>query len=417
MTGPDEIVSLQDIEDARDRIGDVVHETPLDVSNTFARMTDANEVHLKLENMQRTGAYKIRGAYNKISQLPDADLENGVIASSAGNHAQGVALAAQTLGVDATIVMPEVTPAAKIEATRGYGAEVVIHGDIYERAYEHTLELAEERDLTFVHPFNDPDIIAGQGTIGLEVYDEYPSVDTMLVAVGGGGLISGIATALEQKDPGVRVVGVQTEGTAHVNESLERDEIYERRNIDTITEGIAASRMEHNTFELVRERVDEVVEVDDDAVTRALAMLTERAKTVSEAAGAVPVAALLDGAVDVDGENVVALVSGGNIDLTELGELTRVGLMHYGRYAHVRLALADWPDALGTVADVVEDAGAELDDVRREPLTAGVDPNRHLLDAGIEGAGQDHLDDVVARLDEREGVTVVEVKSNSDHNT
>lgn len=402
------IVSLEDVEAARERIEDVAHETPLDVSNTFARMTDASEVRLKLENMQRTGAYKLRGAYNRISQLPEEDLEKGVIASSAGNHAQGVAFAAQTLGVDATIVMPEVTPAAKIEATRGYDAEVIIHGDIYERAYEHALELAEERNLTFVHPFNEPDIIAGQGTIGLEVYDEFPEIDTMVVAIGGGGLISGIATALKNKNPDIRIVGVQTEGCAHVNRSLEKGEIFEREKIDTITEGIAASRMEENTFELVNERVDEVVEVDDDAVTEALALLTERAKTVSEAAGAVPVAAMLSGAVDVTDENVVALVSGGNINVTELGELTRTGLMHLDRYAQVRLALADWPTSLGAIGEIVERAGAELDDLRREPLTPEVEANRHLVTVAIEGAGRDHLERVLDALAAHEDVTVVD---------
>lgn len=408
MSKSDDIVSLLDIENAQERIEDVVHETPLDISNTFTQLTGANEVYLKLENMQRTGAYKIRGAYNKIDQLSEEDLENGVIASSAGNHAQGVAFAAQQLGIDATIVMPKVTPAAKIEATRGYGASVVIHGDIYEQAYEHALELTEKQDLTFVHPFNDPDIIAGQGTIGLEVYDNYPAIDTMLVAVGGGGLISGITIALKNKNPDIRVIGVQTEGTAHVNRSLERGSIYERKEIDTITEGIAASRMEDNTFDIISKYVDEVVEVDDKAVTRALTLLTERAKTVSEAAGAVPVAALLDGAVDVTGEKVVALVSGGNIDITELGELTRIGLMHLGRYQRVRLALSDWPTALGTVGKIVESTSAELDDIHQEPLTPAVNPNRKLVTIGIEGTGSDHLADVLTTLDDHEHIDVID---------
>lgn len=408
MSRYERIVSLEDVIAARERVEDVAHETPLDRSNTFARMTGANEVRLKLENMQRTGAYKLRGAYNKVSQLPEAELANGVIASSAGNHAQGTAFAAQKLGVDSTIVMPEITPASKIEATRGYGAEVVIHGAIYERAYEHALELAEERGLTFIHPFDDPDVIAGQGTIGLEVYEAFPEVDTMLVAVGGGGLISGIATVLKTKNPDIRVVGVQTEGCAHVNRSLARGEIYERDGIDTITEGIAASRLGANTFELVRERVDEVVEVDDATVTEALALLTERAKTVSEAAGAVPVAALLDGAVDVTGENVVALVSGGNINLIDLGELTRTGLMHLNRYARVRLALESWPESLGAVGEIVERTGAELDDLRREPLTPDVEANRHLLTVGIEGSGRDHLEAILDALGGHRDVTVVD---------
>jgi threonine dehydratase len=408
MPPTDDIVSLADIEAAAERIEGVVHRTRLDPSNTFASMTDADEVHLKLENMQRTGAYKIRGAYNTISQLPEETTRNGVIASSAGNHAQGVALAAQLLGVDATIVMPEVTPAAKIEATRGYGAEVVIHGEIYEQAYKHALELEAERELAFVHPFNDPDIIAGQGTIGLEMYEDCPTVDTVLVAIGGGGLISGIATALKANNEDIRVIGVQTEGTAHAKRTMEGDEIYEREEIDTITEGIAASRMEENTAAIVRELVDDVVEVDDAAVTEALALLTERANTVSESAGAVPTAALLDGTVDVTGETVISLISGGNIDLTELGELTRTGLMHLDRYVRVRLALSNWPVALGSVGEVIKDAGAKLDDIQQEPLSPAAKENRHLVTAGIEGVDRAHLDDVIAALEAHENVELVD---------
>mgnify|MGYP006274490617 CR=1 FL=1 len=401
-----EIVTVDDVAAAHDRIADVAHRTPLDVSTTFAEMSGAASVGLKLENMQRTGSFKIRGAYNTMAQLPDDVKERGVVASSAGNHAQGVALAGDLLDIDTTIVVPEVTPAAKIEATRGYGAEVVVEGDIYERSYEYALDLAEEEELEFVHPFNDEGVIAGQGTVGQELLDQYPDLDTVLVSIGGGGLISGIATVLKEHDPSIRVVGVQPEGAYHAKPSLEHDEIRELPEIDTVAEGIADTRLLEKTFAVVRERVDDVVSVSDSEMSVALTLLAERAKTVVETAGAAPVAALLSGAVDVDDEHVAAVVSGGNVNLTEHGELARAGLMELGRYADVDVAVADWPTGVGRVTEVVESRGAELDVLERTRRTAADDPNRTPVRLGVEGSGTDHLRSVVDALDALDGVTV-----------
>ncbi|WP_435361878.1 threonine ammonia-lyase [Haloarchaeobius sp. DFWS5] len=408
------IVTSADVAAAHDYLADVVHRTPLDGSTTLANRSGAARVDLKLENMQRTGSFKIRGAYNAMAQLPDDVCERGVVASSAGNHAQGVALAGQLLDIETTIVVPEITPAAKIAATRGYGAEVVVEGEMYEQSYEYALDLAENEGLEFVHPFDDDAVIAGQGTVGREIVDEAPDLDTVLVSIGGGGLISGIATVLKAHDSDVRVVGVQPEGAAHAKPSLESDEIHMLSEVDTVAEGIADARLLEKTFAVVRERVDNVVSVSDRDLAVATAVLAERAKTVAETAGAAPVAALLSGAVDVDGEHVAAVVSGGNVNLTEHGDLTRVGLEAMDRYVHARLELDGWPTALGDVAETVEATGGELDVAERARPTAADHPNRVPVEVGIAGSSADHLATVVSSLDDIDGVRVVEHSLDAD---
>jgi len=412
MTGDvpdaDEVVTVADVEAARDRLDGVVHRTPLDRSTTFAERSGAASVGLKLETMQRTGSFKIRGAYNKMVRLSAEERERGVVASSAGNHAQGVALAGQLCGVETTIVVPEVTPAAKIEATRGYGAEVLVEGGIYEESYRRALDLADEAGLTFVHPFDDEAIIAGQGTVGLELREQYPELDAVLVAIGGGGLISGVATALKGFDPDVRVIGVQPEGAAHAEPSLEADEIRELPGVDTVAEGIADTRLLEKTFAVVRERVDDVVSVTDRELAAAVALLAERAKVVAETAGAAPLAALLSDAVDAEGEHVGVLISGGNVDLTDHGEVARIGLQELGRYAEVRLAVADWPADLAAIAETVAARGAELDAIERARPTAADDPNRTPVAAAVAGSGPDHLAETLDALDALDGVAVAE---------
>lgn len=405
---PTDLVSLQEIETARNRLAPVVHETPLDPSNTLAAHSGAATVKLKLENMQRTGSFKARGAYNNLSQLPPVDHRSGVVTISAGNHAQGVAYAARELEIEATVVMPTFTPAAKVAATRGYGADVIIHGSTYQELHDRAMELVERDGLTFVHPFDDPDIIAGQGTVGLEIIEKCPEVDTVVVAVGGGGLISGIASAVKQRAPDVRIVGVETIGSAHAQQSLAAGRVVPRSSLDTIAEGIAAGRLGEHTLAIIDAAVDDMVEVDDTAVTQALALLAERAKTVSEPAGAVTVAALLEGEIDVTDETVVPLISGGNADLTELGRLIRIGLMHLDRYTRIQFSIRDWPKSLGTICEIVEQQDAELADIGWEPPASDVAVNRHLITLDIEGTGRDHLDEVVAALDSHTEIAVVD---------
>ncbi|MFC6906004.1 threonine ammonia-lyase [Halalkalicoccus tibetensis] len=400
-------VSVGDVEAARERLGEVVHRTPLDRSTTFAWMSGARSVGLKLENAQRTGSFKIRGAYNCMAQLSEGQRERGVITASAGNHAQGVALAGDLLGIETTVVVPEITPAAKIAATRGYGAGVVVEGDIYERSYEHALELAERDGLEFVHPFDDERVIAGQGTVGLELLEQYPELDTVLVAIGGGGLIGGIATALKAQDPDVRVVGVQPEGAAHAGRSLEKGEIHELEGVDTVADGIADTRLLETTFETMRGRVDGVVAVSDGAIAAATALLAERAKTVAEPAGAAPLAVLLSGAVDVEGEDVAVVISGGNADLTDHAELVERGLVELGRYATPSVAVSN-RSRVGAIAEAVAGRGAKLADVGSGQPRPGDDPNRHPMELAVEGNGPEHLREVLDALEELDGVRVVE---------
>ena len=398
------VLSPADVGAARERIADVIHRTPLDRSRTFAELSGAASVGLKLETFQRTGSFKIRGAYNCMAQLSAEERSQGVIAASAGNHAQGVALAGRLLDVPTTIVVPEITPAAKIAATRGYGAEVVVEGAIYERSYERALELAERDDLEFVHPFDDDRIIAGQGTIGLELGEQYPEMDTVLVPIGGGGLISGIATALDAE---VRVIGVQPTGAAHAARSLEKGEIHELDDVDTVADGIADTRLLETTFAVMRERVDGVVSVTDEEIAAAVALLAEREKVVAEAAGAAGLAALLSGTFEVEDEHVGVIISGGNADLSDHADLVRTGLLALGRYANVRLAVDDLSGRLGAITDRLADHGADLDDVRRG-RRGGDRPNRRSLELGVEGSGPDHLRDVIDALDELDGVSVAD---------
>jgi threonine dehydratase len=286
---------------------------------------------------------------------------------------------------------------------------VVVEGDIYERSYEYALNLADEERLEFVHPFNDETVIAGQGTVGLELIEQCPDLDTVLVSIGGGGLISGIGTVLKEYDPSICVVGVQPEGAAHAKPSLEGDEIHELSDVDTVAEGIADTRLLPKTFSVVRERVDDVVSVSDREISVAVALLAERAKTVAEAAGATPLAALLTGAVDAEEETVAVVVSGGNANLTDHAELCQRGLSALGRYAQIRLEVSGWPTVLGSVTETVADHGAEVDRLERVSSNPGDDPNRDPVVLALEGSGPDHLASVIGALDGLEAVDVTTV--------
>ena len=402
----DPLVDVDEVETARERVRGVAHRTPLDLSETFARLSGADRVHCKLENLQKTGSYKIRGAYNRISQLTAEERARGVVAASGGNHAQGVAYAAREHGVDATVVMPEAAPASKVEATRGYGADVVVHGDIYQESYKYALDVVDSEDRVFVPPFNHRAIIAGQGTIALELLEDLPDVDTVVAAIGGGGCISGLGTVVAARRPDTRVVGVQTHGAGHAAPSLAAGEIRELDDVDTIAESIAASRTEPFTFRHLVDRVDDVVEVSDEAVTAAVALLAERAKQVVEPAGALPLAAILDDDLDVTDESVALLVSGGNLDLTEHAALTERGLRELGRYVDVHVAVRNWPGTLGSVVEAVEAADGEVAAVRHDRTADGVSPNRRRVTLSVEVTGPDHAGRVVRALESNPDCTV-----------
>lgn len=340
---------------ARKLMAGVVHLTPLDYSRVFSSLTGAN-LFLKLENMQKTGSFKIRGAYNKINSLSPSERLCGVIAASAGNHAQGVAYAASISGLKATIVMPEGSPITKIMATRGYGAEVVLYGKDYDEAYDKAREMQGLSGATYIHGFDDLDVIAGQGTIGLEIMDQLPRVDAVVVPVGGGGLLSGISYVLKSIKPRVKVYGVQSAGAPAVYQSWKGgDKGTLMPSPGSIADGINVRRPGSITLELINKYVDDVVLVDDEEISQTILMLLERTKVVSEGAGAAGLAAALHGRLKIQGLNVVAVISGGNIDVNVLSTIIERGLIKSGRRLRIKTVISDRPGSLRKVLSLVSD--------------------------------------------------------------
>ena len=392
------MISLADVKAAADRIDDVVRRTPLEYSYSFSDVTGA-DVRLKLENFQRTGAFKLRGATNRIATLSAAEREAGVVTASAGNHAQGVALAATRSGVDATIVMPKHAPISKVEATERYGGRAVLHGADYDEAQAKAREIEREEDRTYVHAFDDDAVMAGQGTIGLEVVDECPAVDTVVVPVGGGGLIAGIATAVTAVTD-ARVIGVQAEGAASLPESLRSGTIVERDSVNTIADGIATRKVGERPFAVIEERVDEVVTVSDSEIAVALTYLLERSKTLVEGAAAAPMAALLFEAFDYDeGETIVPALCGGNIDTNQLTTVLVRGLVETGRYLKIRTVLRDRPGALEELVEIIAAERANIYAVQHDRTSRDVAMNEADIEIEIETRGHDHIDTVLEALE------------------
>jgi len=392
------MLSFEDVLAAQDRVSETARHTPLDYSHTFSAMTGA-DLHLKHELFQRTGSFKIRGATNRIATLSPAEREAGVVTASAGNHAQGVALAATRIGVDSKIVMPEQAPVSKVKATRSYGGEVVLHGRDYDAAAERAHEIEREEGRTYVHAFDDERVMAGQGTIGLEIYEDLPSVETVVVPIGGGGLISGIATALKGKDEDIRVVGVQAEGASSVAESLQKGHRIERDSVETIADGIATRTVGEKTFEVIRERVDEVVTVNDSEIAVALTALLERSKTLAEGAGAVPLAAVTEEKFDyAEGETVVPALCGGNIDLNMLTNVIMRGLAETGRYLRIRTVLRDHPGALEELVTVLSREQVNIYAIEHERTNRDVAMNSAEVELDLETRGPDHVDHLLSAL-------------------
>ncbi|MEF8887701.1 MAG: threonine ammonia-lyase [Haloarculaceae archaeon] len=384
---------------ARDRVAETARHTPLEYSHTFSAMTGA-DVRLKLETFQRTGAFKIRGATNRIATLPEADREAGIVTASAGNHAQGVALAASRLGVDSLVVMPENAPVSKVKATRSYGAAVELHGVDYDTAAERAREIEAEEGRYYLHAFDDEMVMAGQGTLGLEVVEDCPGVETVVVPVGGGGLISGVATAVKDHDPETRVVGVQAEGAASLPQSLERGERVTLDSVDTIADGIATRSVGEQTFEVIQERVDEVVTVREDDIAVALTTLLERSKTLVEGAGAAPLAALLAGEFEyAEDETVVPLLCGGNIDMNTLTTVILRGLVETGRYLRIRTTLQDRPGALEDLTDVISANRANIYAIQHDRTSRNIAMNDAEVELALETRGPDHVDELTSALE------------------
>jgi threonine dehydratase len=392
------MVTLQDIREARERIAGQVVLTPCTPSETFGEMFGGN-AWFKFENLQRTGSFKERGALNRMLLMPEEDRARGVIAASAGNHAQGVAYHAARLGIPATIVMPERTPLVKVSATEKYGARVVLHGSVYDEAMVEAMRIREEEGQTLIHPFDDLGVIAGQGTIGLEVLEQVPYVDVVVCAVGGGGIISGIATAIKETRPGVRVVGVESSVLPAALRAREAGERVMIPAADTIAEGIAVRRIGEHTYGHIERYVDELVVVSEEEIAAGVLLLLEREKTVAEAACATTVAAVVGGHVpDVAGKNVVMILSGGNIDVTLMSRIIDRGLVQDGRLANLRVRVKDRPGALAALTARLAETGANVLRLDHNRAMADLWVTEAEINLTLELRGREHVEQVIASL-------------------
>lgn len=353
-----------------------------------------SHIYLKPENLQITGSFKVRGACFKISQLTEEEKAKGVVACSAGNHAQGVALAATTHGIKSLICLPDNAPISKIEATKWYGADVCLVEGVYDDAYQKALKLRDEKGYTFVHPFDDEDVIAGQGTIGLELLEQLPDLDAVIVPIGGGGLISGVAFAIKHLNPNVKIYGVQASGAPSMLNSIEHDKIERMGFVRTIADGIAVKEPGEHTFEYCRKYVDEIVTVNDDEISTAILALIEQHKLIAEGAGAVAVAAAMFNKVPIKGKKAICLVSGGNIDVTILSRVIGRGLQKSGRSYTMTIELVDKPGQLQHVSEIIASTGANVVSVHHERVSHTADINGCYLRLEMETRNQDHIDQI-----------------------
>jgi threonine ammonia-lyase len=350
-------MKLQDFTTAREHLQKVLLPTHLIYSPIFSEES-GNQIYIKPENLQKTGAFKIRGAYNKINKLTEEEKKRGVIASSAGNHAQGVAYAARELGIKAVIVMPKTTPLIKVQSTKKYGAEVVLYGDVYDDAYQKAKELEAQEGYVFVHPFDDIDVLEGQGTIALEILEEMPDAEVIVVPIGGGGLISGIAAAAKMIKPDIKIIGVEPSGAASATEALKKNKVVTLPEANTIADGTAVKRIGDLTFNCIKQYVDEVVTVDDYELTEAFLLLAEKHKLIAENSGILPLAALKK--LSERGKKVVPVVSGGNIDVLMISSMIGKGLISRDRIFNFAVSIPDRPGELAKITHIIADVGANI---------------------------------------------------------
>lgn len=389
------MLTLDKIYQASFVLKDVVRKTALQPS---PKLNPKSEVYLKTENLQLTGSFKLRGAGFMISQLSKEEKEKGVIACSAGNHAQGVALAAQKYGIKAVICLPDGAPISKVEATKSYGAEVVMVPGVYDDAYNHALKLRNEKGYTFVHPFDNEDVIAGQGTIGLEILNELENIDAVVVPIGGGGLISGIAYAIKHLSPNTKVYGVQAEGAASMYKSIKDGKRSRLSSVSTFADGIAVKEPGENTFDICSHYVDDIVTVSEDETSSAILALIEQHKMIAEGAGAVAVAAVMFNKLPVEGKRVVCVVSGGNIDVTILSRVIERGLLTSGRTCNLCIELMDKPGQLREVSTIFAELGANVISVHHERASEKMNINGCFLRIVLETKNYEHIAEVKKAL-------------------
>ena len=382
------MLTLDKFEEASEKVREVTLETKL-IYSDYLSMQTGNKVYLKPENMQFTGAYKVRGAYYKISTLSDEERERGLITASAGNHAQGVAYAAKAYGVKAVIVMPTTTPLIKVNRTKSYGAQVVLYGDVYDEACGHAYELAKEHGYTFIHPFNDEDVIEGQGTIALEVLAELPDADIILVPIGGGGLISGIACAAKQLNPNIKVIGVEPEGAASASAALKANRVVCLDSANTIADGTAVKEIGQETFTYIKKYVDEIMTVSDYELMEAFLLLVEKHKLVAENSGILSLAATRK--LQVKNKKIVCIVSGGNIDVMSISSLIQKGLISRGRIFTFSLSVANKPGQLKLITDIIGRTNANIISLEHNTYRNLNDFNEVDVTITVETNGEQHI--------------------------
>jgi threonine dehydratase len=390
-------IQLADVLAARERLRGAIYYSPCPHSLMLSALT-GQQVYLKLENLQMTGSFKERGALNRIAMLTPEQAARGVIAASAGNHAQGVAYHATKRGIRAVIVMPLTTPLVKVTATRDFGAEVVLHGANYDEAFTEAIRLCAEQDLTFIHPFDDPAVMAGQGTIGLELLEQVPLLEAVVVPIGGGGLIGGIACAIKESRPDIRIVGVQTSRLPSMAAAVEAHHPVTIDPATTIADGIAVRRAGDLTLPMVERYVDEIVTVDEDEIASAILMLLEREKTLAEGAGATALAALLQHRTSLKGAHTAALVCGGNIDVTLLSRIIERGLVQDGRLIRLRIHLLDKPGALADLTRLIASHRANIVDTLHNRAYYGVNLGDTVIDITMETRGREQVAELLEAL-------------------
>ena len=398
---------IQNFITAREKLSKVLLKTSLIHSPIFSKES-GNEVFIKPENLQKTGSFKIRGAYNKITNLSDEEKKKGVIASSAGNHAQGVAYGAKESGIKAFIVIPKSTPLIKVESTKQYGAEVILHGDVYDDAFKKAKELEEKKGYVFVHPFDDKDVIYGQGTITLEILEELPETDIILVPIGGGGLISGIACAAKILKPEIKIIGVEPDGAASAYEAIKEDKVIELKEANTIADGTAVKKIGNTTFEYIKKYVDEIITVSEYELMEAFLLLVEKHKIIAENSGILSLAALKK--LKEKNKKVVSVVSGGNIDVLMISSMINKGLIRRDRIFNFTVNIPDKPGELAKVVDLIAEQGAnvvKLEHNQFKNLSRFKDIELQII---VETNGSEHIQKLIQAF-EKKGYEIVRVKS------
>ena len=401
------MAKLEDFIKAKEKLSKVLLETHLIYSPIFSKES-GNKVFIKPENLQKTGSFKIRGAYNKISNLTVDEKKRGVIASSAGNHAQGVAYGAKESGIKAVIVMPKSTPLIKVESTKQYGAEVILHGDVYDDAYKKAKELEEKEGYVFVHPFNDENVLDGQGTIALEILEELPETDIILVPIGGGGLISGIACAAKILKPEIKIIGVEPEGAASAYEAIKENKVVELKEANTIADGTAVKKIGDLNFEYIKKYVDEIITVSDYELMEAFLLLVEKHKIIAENSGILSVAATKK--IKEKNKKVVSVISGGNIDVLMISSMINKGLIRRDRIFNFSVNIPDKPGELAKVVDLIAELGAnvvKLEHNQFKNLSRFKDVE---LQVTVETNGSEHIKNLVQAFEEK-GYEIIKIKS------